>query len=494
MMGSLAPRAELRIGITLALHGDTSRLEVMLHSREQWNASIVIAVLVHNSGELERTEEILAHEVERTSANIGGTLRWCAYLPPRLTVGEAVNSSTRDALWQYPANIMRNRALQLVETQQVMLLDADFLTPHSMRHVARVGLPHLLPGQILIVPPFQVRGSVRWAELQKSGVLIDKQALIRTIEQACVSTGIGNNRALAVAPYPRYLGAAVNYRLWWSAKENYTSPNISETEPYYIANTVDHLVYDERFVGYGADKAEQYHRVMLSGATKIVSPDFFIVHVNVGSNSTRAFFESGVNGNWGEDEHALVWKQSNIELFNDLMLAKWPANLQHMANVKWRTIYPSCVLENPAIFEWALGPIAHMTCYTMPSQKCHVRVNHVQIMMHTKSTGCCFSNCSAWQVSWGGCQPPVGQDSVCNDPEQADKLQLTACPTGEWVQDKGWHEDQQNQRIHSGRVPGPYEWEPVGVSGQFSASFGGGAIQMSPEQQLRLSNMAAQIG
>ena len=164
---------KLRPGITLCLHGDISRINIMLRSRQQWAASVALAVLVRNASEMAIVERRLLREELDVEL---GLLRWNAYLPPRqspctgpcqgatLTNDQAWEIHPGQSLWSYPANIMRNLALRLVETTQVLLLDADFIPSTSMRSVARQGIP-LARQQVLLLPPFQLDGAhaVTWA-------------------------------------------------------------------------------------------------------------------------------------------------------------------------------------------------------------------------------------------------------------------------------------------------------------------------------------------
>lgn len=273
---TLLPRAktDLRAGITLALHGDIGRLSAMLHSREQWTgqqqeASVALAILVRNSREMVTAERVLRPLESRR-------LRWCVYAPPRQDKDEP---RPGDALWPYPANIMRNRALQLVETTQVLLLDADFIPSTSMRSIARLGAPDLQPGQLLILPPFQLSADssgrnkeVAWDRVLQSGLLLNKSAVIDCFDSAAAylrppsspthetaKAACGGSNGLLVAPFPRYLAANINYTRWWTALDPYPAPNIADTEPYFVAYTRELLAFDERFVGYGARLSTCHH-------------------------------------------------------------------------------------------------------------------------------------------------------------------------------------------------------------------------------------------
>jgi hypothetical protein len=258
----------------------------------------------------------------------------------------------------------RGGRLQLVETEQVLLLDADFIPSTSMRAVARTGVPGLHMGQLLIVPPFQLTANassnktdhVAWERLHQSKLLLNKSSFIACFDSAAsayLSSPLpgspspppqktksapvcGGRNGLLLGPYARYLAANVNYKKWWTATEPYLAPNITDTEPYFIAHTREMLAFDERFVGYGGDKAEQFHRTMARNAQQLlVSPDFFIVHASLSAESVRLSplhqheetaateltvqLGGGSHKVWdGGDKNVEHWKRSNSELLKEL--------------------------------------------------------------------------------------------------------------------------------------------------------------------------------
>jgi hypothetical protein len=158
----------LRSGITLVLHGDTSRLPMMMQACHRWAGAVALSVLVYRGEELVAAERLL----DRVAAERGRDrpLRWCAYRPPSIAPSARVSAGNEKATadvdgrgvadWVYPVNIMRNRALQLVETRQLMLIDGDFIPSDSMQQIARTGVEGLAAGSVLLVPPFQSRANV----------------------------------------------------------------------------------------------------------------------------------------------------------------------------------------------------------------------------------------------------------------------------------------------------------------------------------------------
>ena len=278
-----------------------------------------------------------------------------------------------------------------------MLLDADFVPSISLCKIAKQGIR--IPQQaVMIVAAFQIRGdAVDWKRVEQSGVLTGKQSVIRCFEEAGINSTACGGTGLAVGPYARYLAATMNYSAWWSAQVPYSARAVMETEPYYIANTADHLAFDERFVGYGADKAEHFFRVMQQNISQIVSPDHYIVHVHLQQQSAP----NGAHGHWGEDRNAKRWQQANLLLYQDLFTSI-PHKMLHNQNIRWSDVYPPCVLENPELYEWALGPVAELRCEDINA------THHV-----------CSHNCTAALASWGNCQPPIGYNAACGDDDHS---------------------------------------------------------------------------
>ncbi len=300
----LVPVAEesLRPGITLVLHGDTSRLPMMVQACHRWAGAVALSVLVYRGEELVAAERLL----DRVAAERGRDrpLRWCAYRPPSIAPSARVSAGNEKATaevdgrgvadWVYPVNIMRNRALQLVETRQLMLIDGDFIPSDSMQQIARTGVEGLAAGSVLLVPPFQSRANVTSAGVADpqvvAALLRSKVSLIKAVEaysEAAAGDHHHNEAAAAavaqpaIAPYGPFLAWQVDYARWWEAADDYVVQSIFESEPYYVISTSAQLPFDERYVGFGGDKQEQWLRLGC-GLTRIeVSATHYIVRTVV---------------------------------------------------------------------------------------------------------------------------------------------------------------------------------------------------------------------
>lgn len=156
---------------------------------------------------------------------------------------------------------------------------------------------------------------------------------------------------------------------------HYSSRNIDESEPYYVANTASHLTFDERYVGYGADKVEHFYRVACEGRELVVAHDLFMVHITIGSfrdwkhthasgagdadvttTSTRAATGLRLENNmrwteqnraWFEGSHGHDASQGFRSCDGRLFYQPW--------TMPWSAMYPTCVLKDPGSYRFATG-------------------------------------------------------------------------------------------------------------------------------------------
>ena len=374
--GSLSPVLieDLKPGITLALHGDISRIDGMLLSGSHWKGPVVLSLLVYDADEAVSAEKKLNAALE---GPIAFTLTWCMYLPPRMPYfGQDKEADPRlTTEWTYPSNILRNRALQLVGTKQVLLLDADFI-PVNMGNLAKHGVEWLGKNKAIVLPPFVLDQSKRGTskvvtkqDIAASALFQDKAHL-----QRCVEAGPGACGGLSVSPFPPYLGAQVNYKAWWTADKPYKTSYYKDAEPYFIGNTEDMRAFDERYVGYGGDRVEQFHRMMLLDVQLYISNDLYIVHAEIGAQRQEA--ESPVYVKDNRDK----WKLNNFKLCGAkeggdvCYFGGEVKGLRRSESVSYDSIYPAFILNaSDNRLDWKLGKMS--------------------------------AECRANQAIWGNCRP-----------------------------------------------------------------------------------------
>lgn len=195
----------------------------------------------------------------------------------------------------FPINELRNRAIDLVRTSHLIVLDADFVPSPGMRTRVRSHLHtvahnasavHGFDGApesptrpfyfALVAPAFEslVYSATDAASFSR------EQLLLRWQEE--------ND------PKPAHMFASAaqgptNFTHWVDADQLYAIPYASHFEPYYVVPTESSERYDARFRGYGADKSEHcYAQERLRHAQMVVMPDTWLIHIDHGRAAWKA--------------------------------------------------------------------------------------------------------------------------------------------------------------------------------------------------------------
>jgi glycosyltransferase-like protein LARGE len=198
-------------------------------------------------------------------------------------VREDFAAATLTRASSYPVNAVRNRALQLVRTDALVLLDADFLPSATLgalavdyrrggaagREIAR----YLDEDVVYVLPAFQatttafddagVRGAAAAAEDGKA-----------TIVAALAN---GSLVGFAANHFPAGHGAT-NFTRWVNASSQYEVDYQHGFEPYILASRRHVPWYDERFFGYGYNKIEHLTHMWSLGVRWVVHPSAYVVH------------------------------------------------------------------------------------------------------------------------------------------------------------------------------------------------------------------------
>ncbi|GAB4821687.1 hypothetical protein N2152v2_008733 [Parachlorella kessleri] len=225
-----------------------------------------------------------------------------------------------DMLDRYPANSLRNKALQLVQTEAVLLLDVDFIvssefgaelsTPEGWQYVRR----QLDAVPVVIIPSFvpKIEELRRWGggrvqeERLEWGVALAKEAAAggkAWVVQRMLTKKPG------FAPFNWGTAARRNTRVgtWYSTNEYYTAHYEKHFEPDIIILREHVPWFDERFRGYGLNKAIEFLALSQWGATFSVHPRGYAVHVpHHWSKTQRSSMASNlVNKNFELFDHVL---------------------------------------------------------------------------------------------------------------------------------------------------------------------------------------------
>ena len=178
----------------------------------------------------------------------------------------------------YPINALRNLAWSYSRTNQLFLLDVDFIPNPNMRKYCVDLWPKLraVPGlkkSVYVVPGFESFSELKkWPKNRKDVKQMSKVDL--TLQPVHADK-------LASAH------AAVDYNRWYDTKNPYRVNYKLYFEPYLLIDKLTTPQYDTRFSGYGHDKSSHTYHLHLAGYNFIVLPDAFVVHIDHGVPTWR---------------------------------------------------------------------------------------------------------------------------------------------------------------------------------------------------------------
>eukprot|EP01134_Creolimax_fragrantissima_P005113 CFRG5113T1 len=259
-------------GITLTSQGSWNRLFHLKHLTQVWQGPVSFALLLDSEDQLNEVDTVVKNDpLLREFADIHVVWR--------------LDHSSEDVNSFYPINMLRNMALQTVETTYVFVLDAD-VTPNAPMSTYSV---YMADGEATInlqkdksqiecsgldafVPP-----AVEMAakELKK---LYDGNGDIGRIrkEQVVEMFFTGNVLPMHVYFGPAY--APTNHYEWSRSKTVDEIPYLTRFEPYYIARMPIPL-FNETFVNRGGNFAQQVYEMSAGGYRFHRLPEAFVVDI-----------------------------------------------------------------------------------------------------------------------------------------------------------------------------------------------------------------------
>lgn len=170
-------------------------------------------------------------------------------------------------------NMWRNTAKLYARTEYLMMLDIDFYLCTDFRKQIRES-PNLMAmlrqgRTALVVPAFEYLD-------QSDG--IDHSAFPETKDDLMLQ--IFDDEKLDMFHVSWEKGhSATNYMRWYTADEPYKVDEYNYSyEPYVIFKKQGSPWCDERFIGYGANKAACLYEIYLSGIDYYVLPNDFLIH------------------------------------------------------------------------------------------------------------------------------------------------------------------------------------------------------------------------
>ncbi|CAN7938798.1 unnamed protein product [Ixodes hexagonus] len=243
--------------VTLVAQLSMDRLQMVEALCKHWEGPISLALYMSDSEVQQFLSYTLSSEILQSRKNVGYHIVY------------------KDGTF-YPVNLLRNVALQQVNTPFVFLTDIDFLPMHGLyeylkRSVFALGLESSRKPkaacvdnlQALIVPAFET-------QRYRLSFPKSKAELLSMLDMGTLFTFRYHVWQKGHAPtnFAKWRTATTPYRVNWE-------PNF---EPYVVVKR-DVPEYDKRFVGFGWNKVSHIMELHAQGYEFVVLPNGFMVHM-----------------------------------------------------------------------------------------------------------------------------------------------------------------------------------------------------------------------
>ncbi|KAI8078812.1 glycosyl-transferase for dystroglycan-domain-containing protein [Halteromyces radiatus] len=172
-------------------------------------------------------------------------------------------------------NLWRNLAKMYARTDYILMLDVDFLVSPSIRQILPTLAPNLIDAlrlgkAALVIPAFE--------EKQKTTNNNNKTDLFPTSKKELIHQ-VKQHKVDMFHSFWLKGHGATNYTHWYTATAPYKVVDYNYAyEPYVIIKKEDTAWCDERFIGYGANKAACHFELYISGVDYFVLPDEYLLH------------------------------------------------------------------------------------------------------------------------------------------------------------------------------------------------------------------------
>jgi glycosyltransferase-like protein LARGE len=275
--------------ITIATQGTIDRVEMHLERLARlWQGPISIAVLIDSDGEWQRVEAL-----QQSSTIVG---RWVDF--HRVTRHQH-SKLDRDAF--YPINLLRNVALQHVDSGWEFVLDLDVMPNACMKTYAQViaALDEAVkrrdmvqqassdaepcPQLVAYVPPaLELDRNHSTTVLQHMSAPLSTLPISQLCNRLSKAAALEHIRSGALQPMHMYYPPAympTDYRRWIASSTWYDISYTSHYEPYYIARSLLAPPFNESFVNRGGNFAQQVYHMWAGGFRFVASSSLFVIDI-----------------------------------------------------------------------------------------------------------------------------------------------------------------------------------------------------------------------
>lgn len=241
--------------VSISTHLSCDRLDRLESYFRRWAGPIVAALYMKDAVQDELKVQRLEKLVKATGRN---NYRFHLVYPTDASL--------------YPANVLRNIALEPVRTSMVFLLDIDLIPDVGFYAYVKQELPTLLrlsDTHVFTIPAFQGIGSAATVE---SEFPVDRAELVSMVRDKKVKPILSGEKEFWEA------FKCLNYDQWYEATEFYLADYRWPCEPYILGKTANVPLYDERFIHYGNDKAQHVLNLFYKQYRFGVLPAHFLLH------------------------------------------------------------------------------------------------------------------------------------------------------------------------------------------------------------------------
>ncbi|KNC77136.1 hypothetical protein SARC_10395 [Sphaeroforma arctica JP610] len=261
-----------RDGITISSQGSWNRIMNLKHLTQVWEGPVSFAVLLDDEEQLSELDAVVKEDSQlREFADIHVVWR----LDHRMDDADAF----------YPINMMRNIALQTVETSHVFVLDAD-VTPNAPMntYTKYVADADVAIGNQKDKSQIECKGLDAFVP---PAVEMSATALKQLYDQNGDNGSITKKQVISmfftgeVLPMHVYFGPAyapTNHQEWATSNTVDEIPYLTRFEPYYIARMPIPL-FNETFVNRGGNFAQQVYEMSGAGYRFHRLPEAYVVDI-----------------------------------------------------------------------------------------------------------------------------------------------------------------------------------------------------------------------
>lgn len=249
--------------VTLVLQLSMDRVQLLEVLCKYWNGPISLALYISDAEAQQLINYIQTSDLLRSRKNIGYHI---VYREGSL----------------YPINVLRNVALQNVNTPYVFLSDVDLIPMSTLQQHIKTFIADLklnTTKRVLVIPAFET-------QRYRTSFPKTKDELLNMLD-------IGSLFTFRYHVWPRG-HAPTNYEKWRHATVSYKVSWKPDYEPYIVASK-DITLYDSRFSGFGWNKVSHITELFAQGYSFYVAPNVFVIHMPHSPSFDIGKFRSSAN-------------------------------------------------------------------------------------------------------------------------------------------------------------------------------------------------------